>query len=143
MAVPGELHWERLSTGLYQTAFYANGYRYRITKHEYYSTPEWKISYRWHNSSSKNWKPMSGSPSNTLKDAKQRCFHHNLRPRRKFKFLGRVTEDTNDIPTYTKQTHMGKLIYGEVLKDGSFSKFYRDYKDPEEFFNPKKAEENE
>jgi hypothetical protein len=124
MAQAGDLHWERKTAGVYETAFYANGYRYRIVKKDslYDTTPRWYVFYRWHNwlrpdDKPLEWKPARMTYSNTLKDAKENCLKHNIKPRTKYKFVGRVTPADVQKRVYPA-SQIGNLVFAPVDNNG-------------------------
>lgn len=144
----GELHWQRTEAGLYHTQFWAGGYKYKIVKDDYYANT-WHVYYRWD-----KWSPNMmfepkkegtvkqnyrwvkvmrgyGSSQTTLKHAKQVALSHNLRPRRKFKFIGRLTEAEAGKP---RNVGLGKYIgflkYQEVGRDGKLLEYQTRYMNP-------------
>lgn len=114
-----DLHWERQMAGLYQTMFYANGYKYRIEKDESYNL--WRAYYMWDKSSDKKWKRLRTSWScETLKEAKKYCQNHNERPRAKWKLIGKVPDGK----------FAGQYAYQELDRRGEPYKYRTQYIDP-------------
>lgn len=139
MAQAGDLHWERKSAGEYETVFYANGYRYRILKRDthYDSRPRWYIYYRWHkklvhDSKPVEWVPTRITYSDTLKEAKQKCLRHNLHPRTRYKFAGRVTQKHIDNREHTSK-HLGDFIFIAIDKHGNPMPYSTRYVKPEDW----------
>lgn len=93
MAEAGDLHWERVRAGRYRTIFWANGYRYKVEKDPVWANT-WFAYYMWDRSTEKQWKKLPtsrfGSSYTTLRHAKSKCYAHNLQPRVKYKFVGRL-----------------------------------------------------
>jgi hypothetical protein len=149
MAQAGDLHWERKSAGEYETAFYANGYRYRIIKKDPYydSRPRWYIYYRWDKSSRSDSKPLEWvqarmTYSETLKEAKEKCLRHNLLPRTKYKFVGRVTKkDVQDREHSSR--HLGDYIFIALDKEGKPKPYSTKYVKPEDWFKNNEQSDDE
>lgn len=134
MAQAGDLHWERVSAGNYRTMFWAAGYRYKIEKDDYYANT-WHVWYKWDKwTDKKKWVKVTrgyGSSQETLKHAKRVALSHNLRPRRKFKFVGRVTEEQVGAPrSYGLAKYLGFLKYQEVSRDGKLLEYQTHYMNP-------------
>ena len=114
MAEPGNLDWERITAGVYETMFYANNYLYKIEKSNssrWGNTPAWQPYYRWRFSKDKSWKKLGSFTELTLKLAKDRCVKHNLVPRRKFRFTGIVTlEETRKNPSLIRYLGYHKFV---------------------------------
>lgn len=149
MAQAGDLHWERKSAGEYETAFYANGYRYRIVKKEnYYDTrPKWYVYYRWHKwirSDDKplEWKPSKMTYAETLKEAKANCLKHNMRPRTKYRFAGRVTPEDVRQRIHLPST-LGNLIFIPIDNNGLPTKYRYKYLSEEQYRPGKENELDE
>jgi hypothetical protein len=144
----GDLHWQRSEAGLYFTQFWANGYRYKIEKDDYFANT-WHVYYRWDKwSEAMMYEPLAegqtrkryrwvkvmrgyGSSQQTLKHAKRVALSHNLRPRRKFKFVGRVTEEQIGKPRSTGLgRYLGYLKYQEEGRDGKLMEYQTHYMNP-------------
>lgn len=145
----GDLHWQRTEAGLYHTQFWAGGYKYKIEKDDYYANT-WHVYYRWDKWSPKmmytnpdapagtrknlRWVKVMrgyGSSQTTLKHAKQVALSHNLRPRRKFKFIGRLTEAEAGKPrSVGLGKYIGFLKYQEVSRDGKLLEYQTRYMNP-------------
>lgn len=97
-----DLYWERLQAGIYETVYFSNYYKYRITG----EGTDWRCYYQWYFDTEKQWKYMPRGHTDRLKAAKRSCEIHNENPKRKFKFCGRVEGGIND----------GKLMYKELHK---------------------------
>lgn len=136
MTVAGDLHWERLSAGIYETMYWANGYKYKITNvNAIYGPPNaWQVLYRWNKSLDKQtWKSLYkaggySSSYDTLKEAKVAAHRHNLRPRRKWKFVCKVT-DAKTL-TYYQRENVGMYLYQEENKDGTLISYQKRFLDP-------------
>ncbi|UOW93400.1 hypothetical protein SEA_LABELLE_75 [Mycobacterium phage Labelle] len=147
MAVSGDLHWERVEAGLYQTMFWANGYKYEIRKDDYYANT-WRVYYKWHKDSTKKWRQLTryGGSFTTLKESKRYAVAHNMHPRRRYKFFGRVTKDNPNIKDHTGVKYVlkryeGHLMFGEVDKKGqrkSNSLYGYEFISPEKYWLKKK-----
>ena len=134
MGIAGDLHWERVSAGNYRTMFWANGYRYKIEKDDYYANT-WHVWYKWDKwTDKKKWVKLTrgyGSTVETLKAAKRNCTSHNLRPRRKFKFIKRMTAE--DVGTrYGMSRYLGFLKFQEVDREGKIFQHTAYYMNPKE-----------
>lgn len=137
MSIAGDLHWERIVAGKYETLYYANGYKYRIEKEEaryYQTTPEWVIYYKWYHSTEKKWKRMSGFSSiqSTLKEAKATCTRHNVRPRAKYKYIGRANKDNI---LNSQHQYLGFLLFQQVdRRNGTPITYRTHFMDPSAVF---------
>ena len=124
MTVAGDLHWERISRGIHETKYWANDYKYRILDKNrdsvLSSQGAWQVFYQWRHDSSKKWIRLRGMSSyDTLRTAKKVCRFHNLHPRRRFKFISRVTDAfIQSTPCYRQM--LGALIYKECDDNGEF-----------------------
>lgn len=149
MAQAGDLHWERQEAGVYETVFYANGYRYRIIKKDPYydSKPRWYAYYRWHKTIKSDDKPlewtiMRSTWSDTLKEAKEKCLKHNMRPRTKYKFMGRVTQEQID-EKFHRPERLGQLVFVAIDRDGKVRPYSTKYLTQEEYRPGKENELDE
>jgi hypothetical protein len=123
MSEPGDLHWEYLRAGLYETQFWCNGFRYKIEKDDYYNN-EWRLYFIWYHSKKRprEWK-RHGDVCKTKKEAQELARRHNIKPRQKYKYVGRVpvmgplTENQSRI--FRIARHYGDLMYCKVnIVDG-------------------------
>jgi len=148
VALAGDLHWERKAAGIYETVFYANGYRYRILKKEnhYDTKPRWYGYYRWHkwpNNREPQWQLMRAVYSDTLKEAKEKCLKHNLKPRTKYLYRGRVTQQHVDDREHDKK-YLGHHIFVPIDRyTGQPSKYTIKYISEEQYRPGKENELDE
>lgn len=82
-----DFNWERYGAGHYETPFFINGYRYKVTG----EGVSWDCFYmfRTKNPKLRVWKSLPGGWSDRMKNAKRMCEEHNRLPRRKFTIKGR------------------------------------------------------
>ena len=134
MSEPGDLHWEYMRAGLYETQFWCNGYRYKVEKDEFYNN-EWRLYYIWYHSNKRprEWKRY-GEIQKTKKEAQELARRHNMKPRTKYKFAYRVPF-TGPLPDWRgkkglfsyshrnpDEGHYGQLKFVRPRPDGEFSK---------------------
>lgn len=123
--VPGDLHWEYLRAGEYETQWFCNGYRYRVDKDSY---NEWRIYYIWYFSSEKprKWKRLNGMAYRTKKEAQEVARRHNLNPRTRWRYIGRVPE-MGPLPQamgkiFRIHKHYGDLMFVRVTPEGNVTR---------------------
>lgn len=114
--IVGDLHWEFLGAGEYETEYFVNGYKYRVVK-DGYSPNIWYAYYKWHKTPRQNrqWKRLRygyGSSHDTKKAAQTACWTHNQKPRSKWKYIEAVSKE--NAKTYDDRQHIGWLKYEQV-----------------------------
>lgn len=118
-----DLYWDRISAGLYETQFFVNGYKYRVTGEGI----EWEAFYmfRTKDPRKREWRQLRYGRADRLKQAKVLCSLHNQNPRRKF-----VVGDRDTKRKYVSSTSEFKEVerigFKEVLNVGGIEKT-RDY----------------
>lgn len=135
MTVAGDLHWERIRAGHYETAFWANGYKYKIAKSTCYGNI-WYAYYKWDKwTANQYWKSLSISHGEfeTLKAAKKACEYHNLHPRKKYKFIGRAKKSEL---RYYRKDFVNFLKFVQVDENGKELPYYVRYMNPKEIGGP-------
>ena len=149
----GELHWDRVNAGVYQTMFYANGYKYYIERFMDRRTPRWRAYYVWDKQKDKkNLRELYHTKHafDTLKTAKRACWVHNMRPRTKYKFIGRAqrvgkypASHPGDRDNRFSSVRWNTLVFQEVKRDGQLDTWNPKFVDPQIFghqdFNQYKA----
>lgn len=132
--IVGDLHWEFLEAGEYETEYFVNGYKYRVVKDTY--TPNiWYAYYQWHKTPAKNrvWKRLRrgySSSHDTKKAAQTACWTHNQKPRSRWKYVGAVSEETTDYNE--KKNYVGWLKYERVNAETGEPLKYPDHR----YLNP-------
>lgn len=147
----GDLHWERLSAGEYHTLYYANGYRYYVTK-IHTRRIAWRVTYVWDKQKNKNdRRKLHGYSSSfdTLKAAKRAAYAHNMNPRKKYKFIGRNTQEMVGHPADSPYKYASErwnfMRFREVPKNNKIDVRYLTVHtiNPVKFFQPDQAKINE
>ena len=142
-----DLYWERISAGHYETQYYSNGYKYKITGEGI----EWQAHYmyRTKNPKLRYWRLLRFGASDRLKSAKILCAEHNANPRRRFIIKGRVEKEKYKNHAFVKYD---ALAFSEMIKskdgvDGwvqrrygehfiDINEFYESYSSPATYLGP-------
>lgn len=128
---PGEVEFEFLRAGVYESLWWNNGYRYRIEKDDYLNV--WNLYYIFakhpvSDDGKVQWIRLNKfSGQTTLKATKSYANFHNLNPREKYKFVGRVKLMDNDF-----HRAKGKLRFKRVLKNDTLDQYSSRYLLPEQ-----------
>lgn len=127
----GDLHWQRIEAGIYETMYFAGEYKYRIVNdnRDYGPPNEWHMFYIWSKTPKEKraWKRYRVGYTSTwenLKSAKRAALAHNMKPRTKWKYKGVATSD--DVSRYERDK-IGMLMYVEIAADGSEMKFSKKF----------------
>lgn len=118
----GDVEFEFLEAGKYNSSFWANGYMYRIRKdfydnkwYCYYTFAKWPYDREKGRDGAYCWRRFGSSYGcETLKEAKVVCINHNLNPRKKWKLIKKITD--------TNSKNYGKLMY-QVFSNGKLQSF--------------------
>lgn len=139
----GELHWDRVDAGEYQTMYYANGYKYYVHRFMDRRTPRWRAYYVWDKQKDKkNLRELHHTKYayDTLKTAKRACLVHNMQPRTKWKFVGRAQNvgkfpaaHPGDRNNRFASTRWNTMVFQQVKKDGTLDTWSPKYIDPQIF----------
>lgn len=136
----GDLHWDRVNAGVYQTMFYANGYKYYIERFMDRRTPRWRAYYVWDKQKDKkNLRNLYHRPHafDTLKIAKRACLIHNMKPRTKWKFIGRAQNigktpaaHPGDKNNRFSSTRWNTLVFRQIRPNGEQDTWNPKFVDP-------------